>query len=53
MIGIGKPHQFGPEVHSAPGSGDFVGFSGFVGPRKAKNAGAALTLQHAVRIGVR
>jgi len=50
MIGIGKPIQFGHDVCMAAGSGDFVGFSGFVGLPKAKNAQAALTLRQAVRI---
>ena len=50
MIGIGKPIQFGRDVCVAAGSGDFVGFSGFVGLPKAKNAQAALTLQRVARI---
>jgi hypothetical protein len=41
MIGIGKPSQFGRDAHAAPGNGDFVGFSGFGGSQKAKNARAA------------
>ena len=50
MIGIGKPSQFGRDACVASGSGDFVGFSGFVGLRKAKNTQAALTVQQAARI---
>jgi hypothetical protein len=42
MIGIGKPCQFGRDAPVSAGSGDFGGFSGLLGPQKAKNPRATM-----------
>jgi hypothetical protein len=49
MIGIGKPCHFGREDHPPASSGDFVGFSGFLGAQKGKDARAALRSARALR----
>jgi hypothetical protein len=50
MIGIGKPIQFRPDAYTASAGGDFVGFSVFAAPSKAKSSRAALTVPR-TRVG--